>query len=148
VEAVKQGVSALAEATPTKAKAAMPMAAYECGAQVKTIWQDQIRVGFGQSSTVTLKVCYSVFRGDTRISAVRVFSPGDKIRGLSWLKLHVNNPTDLQFMDWGPRVVDKGEWLPIGLLACRGSCNSLVATFEVGVNNWPDPDIFVAARVP
>jgi hypothetical protein len=137
-----------AQAQPTKVKAGGSLSAYDCGAGIKTIWQDQIRVGFGQYSTVTLKVCYSTIGGNTRIHAVRVFSPGDKVRGLSWLDLHVNNPTDLQYMDWGPQRVDKGNWLPIGLLACRGSCNSLVATFEVGVNNWPDPDIFVAARVP
>lgn len=125
-----------------------PRAAYGCNERIMTLWQGQIRVSGLNTSTVTLKVCYSVYGGITRVHAVRVFSPGDKIRGMESLKLWANNPTAWQYASWGPRMVDKGDWVPIGLIACNGACNQLRATFSVGINAWPDPSLSVGARVP
>jgi hypothetical protein len=141
----------VAVAVPAQAStgAMVPAAAYGCGEKIMTVWQDQIRVGFGQSSTVTLKVCHSTYGGNTRIHAVRVFSPGDKVRGLEGLRLWANNPLSTSYQSWGPSLVDKGEWQPIGLIACRGACNQLRMSFTVGVNRKLfDPSISTGNRVP
>jgi hypothetical protein len=141
----------MATAVPAQAVsgASLPAAGYGCGEKIMTVWQDQIRVGFGQSSTVTLKVCYSTYGGNTRVHAVRVFSPGDKVRGLEGLRLWANNPLSTSYQSWGPSLVDKGEWQPIGLIACRGACNQLRMSFTVGVNRWLfDPSISTGSRVP
>lgn len=142
----------MAIAVPSQAQAATgankPAAAYTCGEKVMTIFEGQIRVELGNSADFRVKVCYSTHGGNTRIHAVRVFAANDRIRGAEGLRLWANNPLSTSYISWGPALVDKGEWQPIGLIACRGACNQLRYSFQVGINFWPDPSISGGARVP
>jgi hypothetical protein len=140
----------VAVAAPAQAATGLvlPAASYGCSEKIMTVWQDQIRIEFGQTASVSLRVCYSTYGGKTRIHAVRVLSPNSKIRGLEGLRLWANNPLSTSYQSWGPSLLDKGEWQPIGLIACNGACNQLRMTFSVGINSWPDPNISTGARVP
>jgi hypothetical protein len=79
----------------------------------------------------------------------RVLGP-KKVKYLSWLQVHVQNPIgDTGDVNWRFAKVKKGErkWvnLPDGGVVCYGPC-SVVVTGQAKIPRWPDPTFHLATH--